>query len=45
MNSRTSGDLKAQLSEYIKIDDLKEKIQETIASYLATMHNLWDITF
>lgn len=38
--SRRSGDLKAQLCEYIKIDDLNEKIQGTIASYLATMHNL-----
>jgi hypothetical protein len=38
--SRSSGDLNAQLSEYVKIDDLNEKIQGTIASYLATMHNL-----
>ncbi|OGD49067.1 hypothetical protein A3K79_06045 [Candidatus Bathyarchaeota archaeon RBG_13_46_16b] len=40
MSNQRSGDLKPQLSEYIPIDGLNEKIQETIASYLTTMHNL-----
>jgi integrase len=40
MSNQSSGDHKAQLREYISIDGLNEKIQQTIASYLATMHNL-----
>ena len=40
MSNQSSGDHKAQLREYIPIDGLNEKIQQTIASYLATMHNL-----
>jgi hypothetical protein len=40
MSNQRSGGHKAQLSEYIPIDGLNKKIQQTIASYLTTMHNL-----
>jgi integrase len=44
MKQLVSGDLKAQVREWIKIDDLNDSFVETMGHYLATMHNLADGT-
>ena len=40
MIRRGSGDLKAQLREWIKTDGLNDSLVGTMANYLTTMHNL-----
>lgn len=44
MSNQRSGDLKAQLREWVKIDGLNDSLARTMANYLSTMHNLSDGT-
>jgi integrase/recombinase XerD len=42
VNRRSSGDLKAQLRDWVQTDGLNNTLVGTMANYLATMHNLSD---